>query len=108
MKPIVPVNPDSPRPDIATLQDGLLLLLEKHVIPGSPEEVDALRHEQQAQAYADATQKFVRDFRAQEHIEGDPAVVDERTADALNRVLRGLGAFDDERQPTSWVIGGQV
>src|SRR5262249_12385597 len=56
------------------------------------------------------TQKFVRDFRAQEHIEPGraPSVVDEPIAVALNRVLRELGAFDDQRQPRTWVVGGQV
>jgi hypothetical protein len=95
MKPFVaPVKPDSPKPDITNLQDGLLLLMEKHVIPGNPEEVDALRHEQLAQAYADATRKFVTDFREGEHLEEDPSIVDERTARALNEVSRELGAFD--------------
>jgi hypothetical protein len=89
-----PVNPNSPKPDIANLQDALLLLLDKHVLRGNPEDVDALQHERQAQAYADATQKFVREFRAQEHLEGDPSVVDAGTADGLNALLREPGAFD--------------
>jgi hypothetical protein len=102
------INPDSPKQDINNLQDGPLLLLEKDVLRSNPEDVGGLRHEREAPAYADATWKFVSELREQQHLEGDPSLVDERVAEALNRVLGELGAFDDQRQPTTWVVGGQV
>ncbi len=54
MKPIIPpVNPRILKADITNLQDGLLLLLEKHVLRGNPEGygplIAALREKQRAQ-----------------------------------------------------------
>lgn len=98
MKQIVaPINPDNPKTDIVNLQDGLLLLLERGLLPIHPEEqpffAERLRHEQQAQRYDDVTRKLVAYFQDQHGLGGD-GLVDEATARALNRALAELGAFE--------------
>ena len=98
---IAPVNPDSPGLDTANLQDGLLLLLEKGHLPIDPAEqpffAERLRQEQQAQRYASTTRKLVSLFQDQHQLGGD-GMVDEHTAEVLNRALAELGAFEQPSQ----------
>ncbi len=98
---VAPINPDSPGPDISNLQDGLLLLLERGQLPVQPEEqpffAGRLQEEQRALRYASTTRKLVSLFQDQRQLGGD-GLVDERTAEALNRALQELGAFEPPGQ----------
>lgn len=87
---------------VADLQDGLLLLLDKSRFQMSEADRQAfikrLRVERADSFYSDATRKLVGIFQEQNRIQptGD---VDERTAAALNAILKELGAFDPQPAP---------
>lgn len=102
MKPIIAlINSDSLGQDITNLQDGLLQLLEKGLLPINQEEQPAfaqeLRQERQEQKYGGATRKLVSSFQERPPLEGE-GMVNIPTANALIQVLLELGAFDQPGQ----------
>jgi|GEM_PF-284238 len=94
---VPPVNPESRRPDIENLQHGLLLLLERGALPVAEEERERLatrlKTELRAAAYRTNTRKLIIGFQEQRGLQGS-GVVDERTAEVLNALLREHGAFE--------------
>ncbi len=104
-------------PQVANLQDALRRLLDRGVIrgldpPNSPtaEELAKLAKllaEEQAQStYGKATERLVQIVQLQQGL-GDNLMgaVDVKTADVLNRLLKELGAFDEEASTDLWVRG---
>lgn len=115
MKPIpittppLPLRRNSQGADVTNLQDGLLLLLRKQVIHTDLQQflVDGLTREQQAQRYDDATAKTVGIFQDQSHLHLSEEV-DQPTAEALNKALKDLGAFDEPAPQPPFVVQGVV
>lgn len=112
MKPITPpLHPGDQGPEVANLQEGLILLLNRQVIPTDPgtrqELLRVLAEEAQAQAYKDATAKSVAIYQEPHQLHGT-GEVDAPTAEALNASLRDLGAFDAARDGQKRVVAGQV
>src|SRR5690242_18355277 len=99
MHPITaPLRPSDQGGEVANLQTGLVLLLNRQVIQADPdtrtELLNILAQESQAQVYRDATQRSVVMFQEQRHLAPD-GIVNDETAAALNEALRSLGAFDN-------------
>lgn len=113
MYPITaPLRPGDQGSEVANLQAGLTLLLNKQVVQADPgtrtELLNILAQESQAQVYKDATQKSVAMFQEQRQIT-PIGIVDAPTAAALNEALRSLGAFGDGKTgPTQRTVAGQV
>ena len=117
MKPIQNPPPPSIGPNsnddaVVNLQDALLLLLEKERLRVPDDQrrdlEERLRREREGQVYGTGTGNVVNVFRQQFQL-GAGEIVDERTADALNRVLRELGAFDGAPAASSRrTVAGQV
>jgi hypothetical protein len=113
MKPITPpLRPGDHGAEVANLQEGLVLLLNRQVIQTDPAMRQELLHlladESQAQVYRDGTAKPVDIFQHQHHLHSTTEV-DPPTADALNAALKELGAFDTPPQDTQKrVVAGQV
>ena len=117
MKPIQNPPPPSIGPNsnddaVVNLQDALLLLLEKERLRVPDDQrrdlEERLRREREGQVYGTGTGNVVNVFRQQFQL-GAGEIVDERTADALNRVLRELGAFDGAPAASSQrTVAGQV
>lgn len=100
-----PLTRNSQGSEVTNLQDGLLLLLNRQVLGSITEnDLQALRKEQIAQAYGKVTTKLVAIFQKQSQLSGK-GEVDAPTAEALNRILKELGAFD---QPEQFVVRGRV
>jgi hypothetical protein len=106
-KIIAPLNAGDGGPEVANLQDALRLLIERGVIrsldpPNRPTADELGKLEQQLtrertqSLYEKASQRLVQIVQIQQRL-GDnlSGVVDERTAEVLNRLLEKLGAFDD-------------
>jgi hypothetical protein len=90
---------------VASLQDALVILLARgRILSGDPqfrhELLEAMEAEHSETAFRDATQKIVSIFQEEHGLEPQ-GVVDERTARALNSMLRDLGLLDEEEQPPS-------
>jgi len=109
VRPIAPTQRiGSTGPEVAALQEALLRLIVEKVIraldpPNQPtaEQLKALteqvRGEQADGVFGDATGQLVRWFQIQNGLgDGLDGVVEERTADRLNEILRALGLLDDE------------
>src|SRR5262245_25991297 len=100
MNPITsPLGLHSQGPDVANLQADLLLLLERGVLrvePVAARELAAkLKAESADSTYGAATAKIVAIFQSlHQEIHGLEGAVDDATAQALNAVLRELGALD--------------
>jgi hypothetical protein len=104
-------------PEVANLQDGLRLLLERQVIraadasnsPTAEELSDLatrLGQEQTESSYGDATRRLVQIVQLQQGIGNNLAgAVDKTTAAVLNQLLQKQGAFDDG---TPLSVRGQV
>ena len=97
MLPIVAlINRNSRGQEVTNLQNGLLLLLRNQSIRLSDAErqryEEGLINEQNKQEYNDITQKLVGIFQGQSGL-NTTGEVDAPTAEALNKALRGLGAF---------------
>jgi hypothetical protein len=112
MHPITaPITPDSRKQDITNLQEALLVLLEKHIIPVDPQNTiffgEHLLVEQHAQLYGDVTTQLVSFFQSQRQLNPD-GLVNDATADALNGALHQIGALDGEATPGTFVVCGQV
>ena len=112
MKPIVPLGPRDRGEAVANLQEALLLLIQRHSILVSVDELNLrgkLKDEQTTQRFGDATARAVALCREQYSQRFDldrGEIVDEPTADALNRLLQEIGAFDVPQ--AEWVVRGQV
>ncbi|MEG3838648.1 peptidoglycan-binding protein [Microcoleus sp. herbarium14] len=94
-----PINENSPVPTIQNLQDGLLRLLQW--LQSEPAR-ESLLEEQQAGRYGGITKELVFGFQTRSELEGT-GYVDRPTADAMNRLLRELGALDE---PDRFVVRG--
>ena len=97
-------------PEVAGLQDALLLLLDRGTLLANDETVrrqlaESLRKERSDQTYGEATYTLVRTFQAERNLQasGD---VDEPTAKALNALLAEWAASDQPQR--SFVVSGQV
>lgn len=99
------------------MQDALLQLFEKKVWEPPPPDprlvapnpLLLLRRDRETQTYKEGTTLVVRLFRNhyKEQFQLDPGeIVDERTAEALNRLLQEIGAFDTPQG--EWLVRGQV
>lgn len=89
-----PLNLRMKRPEVGDLQDALQLLLDQNVIlrndePTRHELSDALKKERIKQTYGIATRKAIDAFQKENHFEIS-GVVDENTANALNKFLQEL------------------
>ena len=99
-------------PQVADLQNGLQLILERNILDlPAQEQADLARlleAERRSRRYSDGTAKLVALFQERR---GLPATGEVRadTAAALNEVLAGLGAFDDPPARTrTFVVAGTV
>src|SRR6266566_9335852 len=114
-----PITPQQSGPEVANLQDGLRLLLERQVIraldpPNSPtaEELADLTvrlgQERAESAYGDATTRLVQIVQLQQGL-GDNLMgaVEKTTATVLNRLLKELGALDGP-SGDGFVVKGRV
>jgi hypothetical protein len=114
-----PLQLNDSNPAVANLQDALLALWENSIFrafetPNSPtqEELDKLaegiREEREKPIFGEATRQLILYFQLQAHL-GDNlhGVVEKKTADRLNKVLKKLGLLEDE-PPPSCVVSGQV
>jgi hypothetical protein len=100
---------------VADLRDALQVCLDRGVIlandePARRELALALKPEREGQTYRDATGKVVSIFQGERSLQPS-GEVDERTAAALNALLRELGLLDEGTpggEPQSFVVSGQV
>lgn len=112
MQPIqAPVSPNSPHTTIAQLQEALALFLSRAAIDLGERERDrfTLGLREERASYGDFTRKLVSIFQEQRGLEPS-GEVDERTAAAMNAVLRELGALDPQNDftPVVAAIEGQT
>jgi hypothetical protein len=106
---VAPVNTTSSRESTSNLQEGLQYLLDHggvHI--GDADRAayaELLAREGRDGRFSDGTSRLVGVFQEQRGlpITGE---VNDQTAEALNAVLRKLGAFDDAA--ADWVVRGQV
>lgn len=101
MQPIIVPFQAGDRLAIANLQDALQLFFDRGVIMiGDPALQQKLRAERAARVYKEGTQQVVRIFQQSHQMPPsesplDPTGnIDARTAEAMNGILRNLGAFD--------------
>jgi hypothetical protein len=112
-----PIKPNDKGPEVANLQDALHLLLKRKVIRSyacsifSPIKqtskiVKQLNYERDQSFYGDTTRRLITILQRQYGL-GDAfgGVVEERTADILNKLLKDLGALDETEL---WVVKGTV
>ena len=109
---IPPLQPSSQGPEVAKLQEALHLLLDRGRIALDPVTRDTLLKdfgtERGQETFGDkATSVLVRLFQAQYHL---PATgdVDAATANAINKVLKDLGALDSAPPSGQFIVRGQV
>lgn len=116
-----PLIPSSQGDNVANLQDGLLLLLEKNrallvlISPSAsssesidwPNVIKLLQKEREEKLYGKVTRWLIENLQKAENFELS-GIVDEPTANKLNSLIEKLGAFDQtspaERQLTGKVI----
>ncbi len=99
MNPITtPIKADN-KDAVTNLQSTLLFLLNKRQFRLTDDILLAyskqLNKEMQAGKYGDGTKKLITVFQQQYGMADDMGVVQEATADKLNELLKGLGAFDE-------------
>src|SRR5258707_14330340 len=103
-----PMYVDGSYPEIANLQDALLLLLEKNIIEMPDEEraklIDQVKGEREKGLYSEATARAIMLFRARRGL-GEKNDVDTPTAETLNKALVELGALDAN---IPFVVSGMV
>jgi hypothetical protein len=114
MKPIQnppppPIGPNSDREAVANLHEALFFLIDCGRFQLPDEVRDELRIDRNHAAYRDATARTMIIFREQFGLEGGE-VVDEATAEVLNRMLEELSAFTTSGQSVGrlCLIGGRV
>lgn len=111
--PPPPLHSNDRGDDVVNLQDALLFLLEKRRIDLPDERrrelEEQLRSERERQQYLDGTIRAVTVFQEQNrerfHLEIN-GEVDQPTAEALNKLLIELNAFD--QTDSEWVVRGQI
>jgi hypothetical protein len=100
-------------PEVANLQDALLIFLEKSIILPNDEaarkELSAglRQRERVEQKYGDITAKLVSIFQGQKNLERS-GKVDEPTANAINALLRDLGLLEQKPVQSSLIVSGKV
>jgi hypothetical protein len=103
-KIIFPLNQGDSRPEVADLQGALMELVGRGILLAAESDLNrarllvALRRERAEQSYGDTTNRLVRQFQQEKRLEATGAV-DERTANALNALLRELGLLPEEPRP---------
>ncbi|WP_337287743.1 neuraminidase-like domain-containing protein [Candidatus Methylomirabilis sp.] len=107
-----PIRPGMQGPAVADLQAALQLCLDRGAILVNNESMrqalsEELQHERHAQTYNDVTIKSVSIFQGERGLRRN-GEVDEPTANALNTLLKELGAFDQEPAPRSRIVNGAV
>ncbi|MET8093018.1 neuraminidase-like domain-containing protein [Micromonospora sp. NPDC005220] len=112
MNRIVPdLRPGMQSPQVADLQDGLLLILDRRVLdlPDGDRAglAKGVQTERRESAYRDTTAKTVSIVQEQRRIEPTGAV-DRATADLLNRILDELGAFGGGTGTGTYLVAGLV
>jgi hypothetical protein len=95
-----PLKPRMAGPEVGNLQDALQLLLDRAILQASDEATRReLQRERTGQTYGRATSKLVAIFQQESHLvlagTENEGSVDEQTADAINSILRQLGALHD-------------
>ncbi|MEE4235832.1 MAG: neuraminidase-like domain-containing protein, partial [Anderseniella sp.] len=99
-----PLNQGDSSPAAADLQDALLELVGRGILLAAESDLNrarllvALRRERAEQSYGSTTNRLVRQFQQEKRLEATGAV-DERTANALNALLRELGLLLEEPRP---------
>src|SRR2546421_8067693 len=97
-KIIFPLNPGMEGGAVADLQDALLFLLAKGVFHFNDAQrtaaENALRIEREPRVFRNNTKKLVSIFQETHRPLQVNGAVDERTADALNALLKELGALE--------------
>src|SRR5262245_4111357 len=100
------LKPGAGGDEVANLHEALLALLAEKVIralvaPNEPSAeqlkvaTEKLRQERDANVYGDATRLLVRWFQLQNGLgDGLDGVVEDKTADRLNELLRAMGLLD--------------
>ena len=116
---VAPVLPGESSPRVENLQDALRLLLDRGAIrstgrpPGFGADDPAslarpLASERERRTYGSATRRLVESLQRQEGLTDAPfGIVDHHTAEALNRLLNGAGAFGDPGG-SGFVVRGRV
>ena len=99
---IAPISRNDRGAALYSLQEGLILLLSAGRIPATDAErpilVEKLAQEQREEAFGPATSKAVAGFQQQQGVQtARGGEVDEVTAEAMNRQLAELGAFEPLR-----------
>ncbi len=102
-----PLRPGDQGSEVANLQEGLLLLVDRQALQVDAQLVQLTTEEAHAQAYKDGTAKVVSEFQSLHHL-NSTGTVDDATANALNAALRELGAFGDSPASGPQVVAGQV
>lgn len=112
---IAPLQFGDRGPTVANLQDALQLFLDRRVLlanaEGARRELAAvLQRERAEQSYQEATRKLVSIFQEEQQIQPQREFgnVDDRTADAMNRLLQELGGLDQPQTETFWVVSGRI
>jgi Neuraminidase-like domain/Salmonella virulence plasmid 28.1kDa A protein len=112
---IFPLQPGD-LPALANLQDALQLFLDREVISAPPALRQQLQEERARQVAQTATQGLIQIFQ-QSQLPNQPfnpppgSIIDSPTAEAMNGILRNLGAFEILRisgkiiSPTNTAVG---
>ncbi|MFE5318470.1 neuraminidase-like domain-containing protein [Paenibacillus sp. NPDC056579] len=102
MNLIVPVEPGKQGPEVADLQDALLLFFERRIIFGETEEeqravIEVLQRERKEQTFESMTKYGVTLFQKKRDLNVQSiGTVDEVTSNDMNSVLRQLGMLGEE------------
>ncbi len=121
MQPITaPIKPDSRGKEVVHLQSALLLLLQKRVIkvlgPASrsleqeiSRLIEKLQSELREELFGKVTTQIVQFFQIQQNL-GDrlKGVVEEKTAQRINEILKELGALDEPIHEKQYTVNGTV
>lgn len=112
---IAPLQSGDRGPTVANLQDALQLFLDRRLLlandEGARQELSTLlRRERAEQSYGKATVKLVSIFQEEQRIQPQREFgnVDDRTAEAMNRLLQELGGLDQPQTETVWVVSGRI
>ena len=112
---VAPLQFGDRSPTVANLQDALQLFCDRRLLlandEGSKQELSALlRRERAEQSYRDATRKLVAIFQEEQQIQPQREFgnVDDRTAEAMNRLLQELGGLDQPQTEIVWVVSGRI
>ncbi len=99
-----PLNQGESGAAVADLQDALMELVGRGILLAAESDLNrarllvGLRRERAEQSFGSTTNRLVRQFQQEKRLEATGAV-DERTANALNALLRELGLLPEEPRP---------